>query len=142
MVGAPFQYEVFAESFTCWPAVHETNLYGPVPFGLFVPPTLPAAMSSDESIATFTPSSAAKIGTLGTESVSTTWLGVGVAIDAIVETFDRATAPVAVLRIRSSVAFTSAESKAVPSWNLTPVRSFKVRVLPPFEKTHEEARPG
>ena len=60
----------------------------------------------------------------------------------MVETFERATAPVAVLRILSSDAFTSAASKVVPSWNLTPERSFKVSVLPPLEKTHDDARPG
>ena len=89
-------------------------MYGPVPFGLLLPPTFPSAISSEESIAMFTPSSAARIGTFGTDKFKVRERPDATML-VIVERFARPAAPVFVSITLSRLAFASVASNVEPS---------------------------
>ena len=132
--GFPPQYVALLASFTLWPGSHETYLKGPVP--LTVLPIVPALISSLESIAILTPSSAAKIATFGIVKLSVTSRP-DASIDLMVKMFARAAALVAGSRIRSRDAFTSSASKVEPSWNLTFLRRCKRSSVPLALNPHD-----
>ena len=98
-----------------------------MPLGLVV---RVSSVSVDESIAMLTEARLAGSEASALFMVSTTVLGSGAATDATEASDVRATAAVFSSMILSIDDFTSAESNALPSAKVTPVRSLRVTVLP------------
>src|ERR1700693_6156549 len=129
--GVGPQYVGFLTSSSCWLGVHLRNLNGPVPLGAVF--TVPAAMSFALRIAVLSSAMAVTTATLGELKWRMTVFASGVSTLLIRAMLERATAAVLGSRILVSVAATSAELNGVPSWNLTPVRRFRVTVWLLFE---------
>src|SRR4029453_12745453 len=131
-------YDAFFWRVRDWFGVRALNAYGPVPFG-FVARVW--SVSVDDSIAMLTEARLAGRDASALFMVRTTLEGSGAATDATDASEVRATAAVFSSMILSSDDFTSAESKGLPSANVTPVRSLRVTVLPSAEASHDWARP-
>ena len=101
-----------------------------------------ASVSVDESIAMLTEARLAGSEASALFMVSTTVLGSGAATEATEASEVRATAAVFSSMILSIEDLTSAESNALPSAKVTPVRSFRVTVFPSAEGSQDWARPG